>query len=61
MKDAHDRREPPSPGRFDARRRAAQADVANYIHELSDRHVSAEAAGSAPVPATSREARCDGP
>ena len=38
MKDDRFPREYASPKRPGARRRAAQAEVANYIHELSDRH-----------------------
>ncbi len=43
-------RDQSSPKRVGARRRAAQAEVANYIHELSDRH--AVDAPAAPVPGT---------
>ncbi len=40
MKDDRVTREQPSSKRGGASRRAAQAEVANYIHELSDRHES---------------------
>jgi hypothetical protein len=49
MNDARRRQEMDSTGRFGVRRRATRALVAQYIHELSDRHARARPASANPT------------
>lgn len=52
-------RDQSSPKRVGARRRAAQAEVTNYIHELSDRHAADAPAIPVPDTAATSDAQLD--
>ncbi len=60
MKDDRITRTQPSSNRRGARKRAAQAEIANYIHELSDRHAAGVTTATDSETAAAAEVQGDG-